>query len=330
MLALPRWPSVWFRLNASWVLPLLTLALVYAIAGHVPSTVRPWLAALALFDLTVSAALIAWSSAPRSERHPEQLVLAALRGFVVAWLLLPLVRDWWAVPALLGAALVALIAYGLTRPLPPEYAALDDLERRVVSFSRVTTRSGVARLVAAESATWPYLWSRPRQPRGAVFPSTTGAQAEFILLIFLIMAESLPVHFLLESRFPVVAGVHLLLNVAGVAWCAAQLRALRLRQVTVGKERLFLRHGLLWTGSVALQEIAVTRAAVDTEDTVTFRLHGNLRPNVTLKFTQPITLYGPGGVKHQIQAVSLFVDDPRAFLTAMDRAGMGSGGAEPS
>ena len=113
MLAVPVGGQAWFRLNAEWVLPGVTVVLVFLLAGLVPPEVRPWLVGLALFDLTVSAALIASRTRLRGERHPEALAWVLVRSVLVAWLLLPLSRGWWPVAAaLVLVAGLALAVFG--------------------------------------------------------------------------------------------------------------------------------------------------------------------------------------------------------------------------
>ncbi|NTY01193.1 hypothetical protein [Deinococcus sp. JMULE3] len=321
MLAVPVAGRAWFRLNAEWVLPGVTVALVFLLAGRVPPEVRPWLVGLALFDLTVSAALIASRTRLRGERHPEGLAWVLVRGVLVAWLLLPLSRGWWPVAAALVPVGLGVVVFGLTRPLPAGAARLEGLERRIVSWSRVTPRSGLGAWLAWEGAVWAHLLGRARGPRGAAFRSSTGAGAEFTLLIFLSVLEAVPVHFLLAARDERAALVHLLVNVLGVLWCAGQLRALRAlraRGVVLG-ERLHLNVGLLWTGSVALGDIAQVQAGAPSEAGV-LPLHRQARANVTLQFARPVTLYGFLGRPQVTEAVSLSVDDPRAFMDALDAA----------
>lgn len=124
-----------------------------------------------------------------------------------------------------------------------------------MSWSRVTPRSGLGAWLAWEAAVWAHLLGQSRGPRGTAFRSSTGAGAEFTLLIFLSVLEAVPVHFLLAARDERAALVHLLVNALGALWCLGQLRALRARGVVLG-ERLHLNAGLLWTGSVALSDLA--------------------------------------------------------------------------
>lgn len=321
MLAVPVAGRAWFRLNAEWVLPGVTVALVFLMAGRVPPEVRPWLVGLALFDLTVTAALIASRTRLRGERHPEALAWVLARGVLVAWLLLPLSRGWWPVAAALVLVGLGVVAFGLTRPLPAGAAQLEGLERRIVSWSRVTPRSGLGAWLAWEGAVWTHLLGRARGPSGTAFRSSTGAGAQFTLLIFLSVLEAVPVHFMLAARDERAALVHLLVNGLGVLWCAGQLRALRVRGVVLG-ERLHLNAGLLWTGSVALGDIAQVQAGASSEAGV-LPLHRQARANVTLRFARPVTLYGFLGRPQVTGAVSLHVDDPRAFMDALDAARAG-------
>ncbi|MFT2719907.1 hypothetical protein ACMT4L_07875 [Deinococcus sp. A31D244] len=318
MLAVPVAGRAWFRLNAEWVLPGVTVALVFLMAEWVPPEVRPWLVGLALFDLTVTAALIASRTRLRGERHPEALAWVLARGVLVAWLLLPLSRGWWPVAAALGLVGLGVVAFGLTRPLPAGAVRLEGLERRIVSWSRVTPRSGLGAWLAWEGAVWAHLLGRARGPSGTPFRSSTGAGAEFTLLIFLSVMEAVPVHFMLAARDERAALVHLLVNALGVLWCAGHLRALRGRGVVLG-ERLHLNVGLLWTGSVALSDVAQVQAAAPGEAGV-LRLHRQARANVMLRFARPVTLYGFLGQPQVTQAVSLHVDDPRALTATLDAA----------
>lgn len=87
-------------------------------------------------------------------------------------------------------------------------------------------------------------------------------------------------------------------------------------------ERLHLNAGLLWTGSVALSDLAQVQAGAPSEAGV-LPLHRQARANVTLRFARPVTLYGFLGRPQVTGAVSLSVDDPRAFIDALDAARAG-------
>lgn len=250
-----------------------------ALRPHLPPGQRPLMLYAALFDASVSTALFVWLATPRAERRLHGAVQTAARGALLMALLFPVLRQsvWVGARGVGAAAYFAL--RGLRQPLPEGYAELDDLERRYAAYARLFPDSRLGRALLFDRALWVHPLRRPRLPEGQHFATRQGAGtgSTLVLLVFLTVMESLPVHFILVQRSHNAALVHLGANLLGVALVVAYGRALGTRPVTVGRRRLYLRSGLHWTASTPRVNVAEARP-VSPEDAGLHSLAVGTRP----------------------------------------------------
>ncbi|WP_189068278.1 hypothetical protein [Deinococcus radiotolerans] len=315
MLAVPAVGRAWFQLNAAWVLPGVTVALAFLLAGRVPPEVRPWLVGLAAFDLTVGAGVMAWQTRPRGDSgHAARWVWPVVRGALVALLLWPWLRS----PAWL--LLVPVLAWALwhSARTVPIAAVADDLEAQLARVTRFAPHLPWWRAAAFEVMTLGCALRRRALPSGQTFPSTSGADGPFLLIGALITLEAVPVHFLLAGRSGALAALHLCGTALGLLWVVGQVRACRERVTTVTADALLVRCGLFWNARVPLADIAQGRATRPDDEGA--RACVNVQPNVTVVLRRPATLLGVGGTPAQVVAVRLHVDDPGGLTSVLDAA----------
>lgn len=316
---LARLRTVPWHERFSLLFPVLSVLLALVLAATDPAAPRATFAHLALFDATVSTALLVWLFTPRAGRHPHRFLLIGLRGVALTALAFPEVRQYVWLEALGLAVTGGYILRGLRQPLPEGYAELDDLERLYAFFGRLTPRPRLARLPLYDLLLLRHLLLRPRLPDGQHFGTRRGATtgATFTLLVFGSLVEGLLAHVLLARWNEAAAWVWTGLNAVGLLWLLAYGRALTLRPVTVGRRRLYLRSGLHWTGSTPLVNLTAARPFDAERDGEVLSLAIDNPANVTLAFRQPVRLLGLYWVEREVTAVALHVDDPRAFLQVL-------------
>ncbi|WP_235692787.1 hypothetical protein [Deinococcus aquaedulcis] len=318
MLSRPVLPPPHIRL--SWLVPLLAAVTALALLPYATPQGRTLLAGAALFDATLTTALLVWAASPRQERHWPRALLLGLRGALVLALCVPLVRDWWGLGVAALVAGAALGLRGLRRPLPEGFAELDDVERAEALLARALPSPRMARLLSYDALLWPHLWRRPALPEGQHFGTQRGSSvpATVTLLLFYTALESLPVHFVLAPHSPTAAALHLAANALGAGWLLAYTRALARRPLTVTHRRLYLRTGLHWTASTPLVNVQSARAFAAGQDAAVPTIAVGVKPNVVLTFAQPVRVLGPYGMTKTAPQLSLHVDDPKGFLAAVE------------
>ncbi|MFC4424827.1 hypothetical protein [Deinococcus navajonensis] len=301
-----------------WVLLALTVAGGLALKSIMP-TDGPLLAQLVLFDATVTTALLVFLFTPAAERQLRASLLTILRGVTISAFAFPEVRAYVWLDLLGVAASVFFLQRGLRSPLPAGYADLDDLERLYAFFGRLSGRPRMVRLPLYDVLLLKHLVVRPNLPQGQHFGTRQGATtgSTLTLVAFGSAVEGMLAHVLLAQWNDVAAWIWTGLNGIGLLWLLAYGRALATRPVTVSARRLYLRSGLHWTGSTPLSNLVEARP-FQAEDTDALNIAIDVKPNVTLTFSAPVQLSGVYLTERRTQVVALHVDDPRAFVKALN------------
>ncbi|MPY65226.1 hypothetical protein F8S09_00765 [Deinococcus sp. SDU3-2] len=292
-----------------------------ALAVTSPGEPRARFAHLALVDATVSTALIVLLVTPAAQRGWHSLLGVGLRGVALTALVFPEVRAylWLDLLGLLVGGV--MLRRGFRTPLPEGYAELDDLERLYAFWGRLSRSPRLARLPLYDLLLFRHLVVRPRLPEGQHFGTRRGATtgATFTLLVFGSGVEGLLAHVLLERWNTAAAWIWTGLNGLGLLWLLAYGRALATRPVTVGRRRLYLRSGLHWTGSTPLANVEEAVPYDAERDAGAPCIAIDVKSNVTLRFAQPVRLYGVYLTEREVERVALHLDDPAAFLKALGR-----------
>ena len=174
--------------------------------------------------------------------------------------------------------------------------------------------NAAARAVAAEfSVLWYALfsWGRP-PPAGFTTYKRAGWIAIYLALGISVLAEGIPLHFVLPRGWSIASAA---LHLYTVLWMAGDLRALVLRPITIVDGVLRLRIGLRWEADIPLGEIA----SADLSQRAEGRKLGVLgSPNLILRLRRPAELHGLFGIRRTAQTLSLQVDDPAGLKQALD------------
>ncbi|MDO4246014.1 MAG: hypothetical protein Q4C89_08330 [Deinococcus sp.] len=302
----------------AWLWPAFTLTAALALSLRFPED-RTLLSQLALFDVTVTTALIVLFSMPRSQRGFRPLLGVVLRGAALAALVFPEVRSVLKLEVLLVVLSAVFALRGLKRPLPEGFSELDDLERTYAFWLRLSRHPRLHRPLLWDLTLFKHLLMRPRLPAGQHFGTRHGAStgSTFTLLIFGSVVEGLLSHVLLERWQPLVAWVWTALNVLGLVWLLAYGRALSTRPVTLTHRRLYLRSGLHWTASTPRANVHQARPYSPELDQDALNIAIDVRPNVTLECIVPLRVLGMYWVERETAKVALHLDNPAAFMEAL-------------
>lgn len=163
---------------------------------------------------------------------------------------------------------------------------------------------------------------------GFLLPAGRGADMRFayhrsiapMMWVFVALAtiEILVVHFLIGIWWPFVALILSVLSVLGLFWLVRQLLSFKHLPVEIGEASLVWRVGTLRSVTIPFATIAGIRRewsgdAIKSRDVLNLALIAY--PNVLLDLKEPII----GKRGRQIHAVAHKLDDPAAFLAALEK-----------
>jgi hypothetical protein len=293
------------------------------------------------FAGVAGAVLVAESFALVSRARPELVRVAAILDIVtvlpLAWWLL-VVRPGHARPrtvarvAVFSILFCALIFGREVRLLaaPLELGLLyiaytsvrNALKARKAADAATALRRGLidalgdnhaARAVAAEfSVLWYALlsWGRPA-PSGFTAYKRAGWAAVYFALGICMVGEGVPLHFVLPRPWAIASAA---LHVYSVLWLLGDLRAMKLRPITIEGGVLHLRLGIKWEADIPLSQIASAELTTKVEG-LKLAILGS--PNVVLRLHSPAELHGLAGIRRTAHVLSLQVDEPQALLHAL-------------
>lgn len=114
------------------------------------------------------------------------------------------------------------------------------------------------------------------------------------------------------------------ISVYGAIWLTGFLRSLTLRPVTLDSSILTLRKGLLWDVQVPLTAIQSVEPA--REEDRPARVPGyqlitaGQDPQLDIHLAQPLTAYGPYGLRRSVTRIAVATDAPEEFRKALEAA----------
>ena len=178
----------------------------------------------------------------------------------------------------------------------------------------------VADVLASELAVLFYAFgtwrSTARVPDGAyAFTShrRSGHGGLIFALVVLTIVEGIAVHLLLASWSTILAWVLTFLSFYAVLWLVADYRATVLRPLLADETEVWIRGGLRWRARVPRDQItAVARTKPDPQECTT-SLAFLTTPNLWVRFSEPVLLEGPYGIRRHARCIGLFVDEPAEF-----------------
>jgi hypothetical protein len=145
-------------------------------------------------------------------------------------------------------------------------------------------------------------------------------------IILVLVSEGIGIHLWLYSRKPWLAWLLTASTLSAIAWLASDYRALGRGAVTVDDDQVHLTVGRRFS-------LSLPRAAIATALTPTWRdlpepgmpaaadyinLMKQATPNVLLQVVDPTVIKLPAGRSRTVRRIALHLDDPAAFLAALD------------
>lgn len=155
-------------------------------------------------------------------------------------------------------------------------------------------------------------------------------------LVLVIMVETVVLHLWLVARLPVLAWVLTASSLGVLAWLVADYRAAGMGAVRLGRDVLELHIGRRFDVRLARTDVssAVRPDWRDVPEAGTAAAAGYLNlmkpaePNVILTLSAPTAIRLPGGFTRSAQRLGLHLDEPAAFLAAVNDTGMPAERAE--
>lgn len=234
------------------------------------------------------------------------------------------------VPAaiLIEVGLVAAVLTGVGRAAGAVGRGVDDALEDVRGRVRRVAGDGIlARLLSSElTAIWyatvGWLRTVPSYDGARVLGYHRGTGAAHGALVGASLVEIVAVH-LLVSQWSMLAAVGLgLVGAYGAVWILADLRATRLRPVTLDDDMLVVRTGLRWTIPIPRDCIA----SISKPDwrrrfgTVSGELNAAVMGTVNLvvEVSQPVEAVGPFGITRKATRIGITLDAPAELIGALE------------
>ncbi len=202
--------------------------------------------------------------------------------------------------------------------LAEQGAGRDLMERLRNAFVRELKPEFVARAAAFEISTLILAFWGQRRPEGVTFTYHRRDSPRTLLGVFmgLLVAETAVVHILVAMWSPIVAWLATAASVYLLIQMIAHFRGVSSRPITVTKESLFIRCGILGDLEVDLKLVDSVKHISERGTGDIFEL-GTLGPltqaNVFIEFTRPVAVYKPFGSVSNVQRIAIAVDEPESL-----------------
>jgi len=140
-------------------------------------------------------------------------------------------------------------------------------------------------------------------------------------LLFVLAAETIGLHLLLQRWSPAAAWVLTVLSIYSAFWLLGLYQAVRLRPIRVEEDGLLIRIGLKWRVWVPFVDVAaieILRGGTvlpKRKDLLRAVVLGDAR--YLLRLARPLTAEGPYGIRRQVEQIAFTVDEPQRFEAAL-------------
>jgi hypothetical protein len=271
----------------------------------------------AAFDLTITTSAVFYFLLVR-RGHASWLTLAtvALAGLRASMFLLPDVPQmkWLAAP--IELLLIASIVRRVRRGRGIDGG--DALTRIRTATRAVVPNTRIAQILAAEIAVVYYaLFSwRARPEPGFSSAQTSGYSLFGTLLIFGMVFEGIPLHLIVMRYSAAVAWTLTALDLYGLLWATAILRANTLRATQLDAEYLRVRIGLIWEINIPRKDIMLIRRfeSADKPNLKAVFLH---TPQFLIELTNPTEAVGLYGNRRNVSTFGVSFDRAEEFAAAL-------------
>ena len=316
-----------------------TVAAIYALAvaiAQLPLWTRDpeVIAAGILFDLTMTSIVVLWVLGRLAR---DQLVQVSI-GLIAAGLTLTSVMfpnnaltasAGYQVALVVSRTAVAAVAiWSISRVVRRRRALIlsgaSMHDATVRALQDILHLGRAAPMVASEAmvlslALTGWRQKTPTGPQYFTLYKESGVLAYSIGIGCLVVVESIALHLIVATYSVTAAWVLTATSMYTFVWLLADAQAFRLEPVALRAERLDISVGVRWRASVPLAIIA----KVDREPTAPGFAHRNVtapaEQTVCLELTEPLKLKGPFGITRCVQSIGLSIDEPDAFIKALQR-----------
>jgi hypothetical protein len=268
----------------------------------------------AAFDLTITTSAVFYFLLVR-RGHANWLTLAtvALAGLRASMFFLPDMPQmkWTAAPIelLLIASIVRRVR-GIDGG--------DALTRIRTAARAVVPNARIAQILAAEVAVVYYaLFSwRARPETGFSSAKTSGYSLFGTLLIFGMVFEGIPLHLIVMRYSSAIAWTLTALDLYGLLWATAILRANTLRATRLDAEYLRVRVGLIWEVDIPRRNIISIRRFKSTDKPNLKTVFLNT-PQFLIELSCPTEAIGLYGNRRNVTTLGVSFDRPEKFAAAL-------------
>ena len=286
------------------------------------------------FDLTVGIPLAYYLMVSRKLRvTPASALVVFLACTGLAGLILPAAHQSYL--RLVEKALIltegGLLVYGVVQ-LRKVVRAYQDAARERADFV-LNLREALAGIVGApavlgivvnEISTVRYgmlFWLGGKEVRPGQQSFTTHKESGYVavwaVLLFVLVIETVGLHFLLLQWSPVAAFVSTGLSMYSLVFFVADLASMVKRPTVLHDGQLLFRIGIRWNATVALEDIKRLTPIRDfdkaKEKDTLLCAPGNA-PNLLLELHRPVTVTGFFGIRRQTQRIAFHADDPAGLI----------------
>ncbi len=140
-------------------------------------------------------------------------------------------------------------------------------------------------------------------------------------IAFLVLLETTTVHLLLARWSETAAWVLTALSIYSLIWLFGDLHASRLQPIVLGDTHLHLRTGMRWRVDIPWRQLtsAGKISQMDKKLPGYLNLAAMGEPQLVLRLAEPVAVHGLLGRTRVASLIGLSVDDPTAFLTAVQQ-----------
>lgn len=289
------------------------------------------------YDLVLTAPLL-YLFLIRNKKIPKITVVSFfIGGLLLATFLLPdtyhfhLDLVWTYLFPLVELSLLSLVLYKTSqaiRSLRKNKGTADFLTLLQATTEKVLGNRRVALVLSTELAVVYYSlfsWRKrlPQQASQFSYHRQNGAPAVYSVIIFLLLIETAALHFVAALWSPLFAWI---LTISSLHVCLqlfGHLRAMHLRPIALGHQRLYVRNGLMGDTEIFfdnIKSVGFVKQAPDNKNTYHLSFLKMLEPyNLAIRLKEPVVVLGMYGIRKTCTTLLLNIDQKEIFKEKLDK-----------
>ena len=144
-------------------------------------------------------------------------------------------------------------------------------------------------------------------------------------VIFIVVIETIVFHIILSKWSNLAAWIFTFLSIYTAVQIFGFLRSMLKRPISIEKNKLYLRYGIMNESTIDLREIdsveISSKSIESNEKTRTLSIFGDLENhNVVIRLNKENTMNGLYGIKRKYKVLALYVDDKVQFKNQMENS----------